>query len=151
MAFQRMIERIRHSSAWSPGLLASMCGGMVLMYSVVGENGRWAPARRVTSTMPCSSWCARSGPSFWMTAVTESIHSWVSVGSGSSWNRAARGLSYVVVMRLAAPWPRLLDLGADPAGSNAPDAAQRWGATGGNAVLRPAGDQPRRVARIWAS
>ncbi len=40
MAFQRMIERIRHSSAASPGLLASFCGAMVLTYSVVGENGR---------------------------------------------------------------------------------------------------------------
>jgi len=40
MAFQRMIERIFHSMAASPGLLASLAGAMVLTYSVVGENGR---------------------------------------------------------------------------------------------------------------
>src|SRR3546814_1701900 len=51
IAFQRISERIRHSIAESPGLFASWPGGMVLMYSVVVENGRLAPARRVTSTM----------------------------------------------------------------------------------------------------
>ncbi|MOA59694.1 hypothetical protein D3C78_1843760 [compost metagenome] len=40
IAFQRMIERMRHSSSALPGLLASSCGSMVLTYSVVGENGR---------------------------------------------------------------------------------------------------------------
>ncbi len=40
MAFQRMIERIFHSSAESPGCLASLAGAMVLTYSVVGEKGR---------------------------------------------------------------------------------------------------------------
>lgn len=37
------------------GLLASSCGSMVLTYSVVGENGRNAPERRVSSTMPSSN------------------------------------------------------------------------------------------------
>jgi hypothetical protein len=56
---------------------------MVLMYSVVGANGRCAPARRVSSTMPSSSWCARPAPSWSMTAFSDSIHSRDSCGSGS--------------------------------------------------------------------
>jgi hypothetical protein len=40
IAFQRMIERMRHSIAASPGIFASFAGEMVLTYSVVGENGR---------------------------------------------------------------------------------------------------------------
>jgi hypothetical protein len=83
IAFQRMIERMRHSIVASPGIFGSSCGGMVLMYSVVGANGRCAPARRVSSTMPCSSWCARPAPSWSMTDFSDSIHSRDSVGSGS--------------------------------------------------------------------
>src|SRR3546814_3171384 len=55
IAFQRISERMRHSICASPGDLASWPGGMVLMYSVVGANGRCAPARRVSSTMPLRS------------------------------------------------------------------------------------------------
>ncbi len=40
IAFQRMMERMRHSSSALPGLLASRVGAMVFTYSVVGENGR---------------------------------------------------------------------------------------------------------------
>src|SRR5690606_37208252 len=35
------------------------------------------------STMPSSSWCARSGPSASITAFSDSIHSRASAGSGS--------------------------------------------------------------------
>src|SRR3546814_9206136 len=59
IAFQRISERMRHSIWASPGDLAFWPGGLVLMYSGVGANGRCAPARRVSSTMPLSSWCAR--------------------------------------------------------------------------------------------
>jgi hypothetical protein len=83
IAFQRMIERMRHSIAASPGDFASWPAGMVLTYSVVGANGRCAPARRVSSTMPSSSWCARAAPSWSITALIDSTHSRVSVGSGS--------------------------------------------------------------------
>ena len=40
IAFQRIRQRMRHSIAASPGLLASIPGGIVLTYSVVGLNGR---------------------------------------------------------------------------------------------------------------
>src|SRR5690554_5948395 len=83
IAFQRISEQICHSIAESPGIFGSRCGGMVLMYSVVGANGRWAPARRVSSTMFSSRWCARSGPPASMTALIDSSHSRVSAGSGS--------------------------------------------------------------------
>ena len=49
IAFQRQIERMRSSSAASPGERSSMCGGMVLMYAVFGENGMYAPERRALS------------------------------------------------------------------------------------------------------
>ena len=49
IAFQRQIERMRSSSATLPGERSSMCGGMVLMYAVFGENGMYAPERRALS------------------------------------------------------------------------------------------------------
>src|SRR3546814_18051202 len=62
IAFQRIIERMRHSICASPGDLASWPGGMVLMYAVVGAKRRCAPARRVRSTLPLRRRFARAGP-----------------------------------------------------------------------------------------
>src|SRR5690606_20644449 len=104
IAFQRISERMRHSICASPGDLASWPGGMVLMYSVVGANGRCAPARRVSSTMPLSSWCARAGPSWSMTALSDSIHSCDSAGSGSLLRTSLS--QFIGARSAAARWPR---------------------------------------------
>ncbi|MCG3144005.1 MAG: hypothetical protein HONDAALG_01392 [Gammaproteobacteria bacterium] len=48
-AFQRTSERSRHSMAGSPGMRSSRCSGMVFMYAVFAEYGRYAPERRALS------------------------------------------------------------------------------------------------------
>ena len=45
-AFHRISERMRHSMAASPGVCSARDSGMVLMYGVVTENGRFAPPSR---------------------------------------------------------------------------------------------------------
>ena len=43
IAFQRTYERMRCSISWSPGMRTCASVGIVLMYAVFAENGRYAP------------------------------------------------------------------------------------------------------------
>src|SRR6478752_3880660 len=81
IAFQRVNERIRCSSFWSPGMRTWRSSGIVLMYAVFAENGRNAPDRRALSISCSIRKCARSGPSAASTPSSASSHSRVSCGS----------------------------------------------------------------------
>jgi len=84
IAFQRIKERIRLSINKSPGILASLSGGIVLQKGVVTEYGKSLPNLPALSDNFDNKYFARSIPSLSITEVIASSHSVVSIGSESS-------------------------------------------------------------------